>query len=500
MNKRDICKMGRRGFVGGLLASVALPAAAQGLERSLRPQLRKPGLGQARTPAAEAIVSAAGLSGNVRFAVADAASGKVLEGREAKQGAVPASVAKAVTALYALDVLGPDHRFETRILATGGITDGIIQGDLVLAGGGDPTLTTDGLATLAANLKAAGVRGVKGGFVVYDGALPRLWSIDRDQPDHVGYSPALGGIALNFNRVHFEWKKSGGSFAVTMDARTAKYRPDVAMARMRIEDRKSPIYTYKDAGRRDDWTVAKGALGQGGARWLPVRKPALYAADVFSTLARSQGIVLKPVEVRHQLPQGTIVARHQSGPLRGILQAMLKYSTNVTAEMVGMSASAKRLGHVRSLRASAQEMNVWAEAALGMERPAFVDHSGLGEDSRLSPSDMVQALVTAHRDKRLRPILKPIRMRDAKGRPVREHPLKVDAKTGTLNFVSCLAGYLTTPKGRVLAFAMFTADEAVRRKITRAERERPPGGRAWNRRSRALQQDLLERWGQVYAA
>jgi D-alanyl-D-alanine carboxypeptidase/D-alanyl-D-alanine-endopeptidase (penicillin-binding protein 4) len=232
---------------------------------------------------------------------------------------------------------------------------------------------------------------------------------------------------------------------------------------------------------------------------LPVRKPALYAADVFSTLARSQGIVLKPAEISRTLPEGQVMATLRSGPLRKILQDMLKYSTNITAEMVGMSASLQRLGHVRSIRASADEMSLWARDVLGMDNPAFVDHSGLGDQSRISPYDMVQALVTAHRDKRLRPILKPVRLRDAKGRPTKTHPLKVDAKTGTLNFVSCLAGYITTPKGRVLAFATFTSNEAVRSTLSRAERERPPGGRTWARRSRSLQQDLLERWGQVYA-
>ena len=126
--------------------------------------------------------------------VADAKTGLRLEGYRSAVGAPPASVAKALTALYALDVLGAEHRFQTRLMASAPVKDGILQGDLVLVGGGDPTLNTDGLAALAAQLKTAGIREVRGEFQVYEGALPFVQTIDPGQPDHVGYSPAISGI------------------------------------------------------------------------------------------------------------------------------------------------------------------------------------------------------------------------------------------------------------------------------------------------------------------
>ena len=68
------------------------------------------------------------------------------------------------------------------------------------------------------------------------------------------------------------------------------------------------------------------------------------------------------------------------------------------------------------------------------------------------------------------------------------------AKTGTLNFVSSLAGFVTVPGGRDLAFAIFTADTARRDAIPPAERERPPGSKSWARRSRRLQKQLIREW------
>ena len=177
------------------------------------------------------------------------------------------------------------------------MTNGEIDGDLILLGGGDPTLDSDALGELAAALKARGVRGVKGKFRVHSGALPFVKKIDPEQFDHVSYNPSVSGLNLNFNRVHFEWKRAATGYEVTMDARARKFRPQVASARMRIVERQTPVYTYKNGKGVDEWTVARRALGKGGARWLPVRNPSLYAGEVFQTLARSHGIVLRePIE------------------------------------------------------------------------------------------------------------------------------------------------------------------------------------------------------------
>ena len=466
-------------------------------EASLRPVLRGDDLFKKAVPGAAEIVRAQKLSGDLAYALADARTGAWLECENERLATPPASVTKAVTALYALEALGGSHRFETLLGATGGIVDGVVQGDLLLIGGGDPTLDTDALAEMAASLKAAGVRSVKGGFQVYEAHLPVQRHIDPAQPDQVGYNPAVTGLALNYNRVHFEWKRSNGTYVVTMDGRSEKYRPDVTMATMRIEDRKTPIYTYRDAGGKDQWTVAKGALGKGGARWLPVRRPGLYAGEVFQTMAGAHGIRLKRPEVIDTLPAHEVCVRHESGALRGILQDMLKYSNNLTAEMVGLAASQSRLGRVADLRASAAEMNRWATGALRMKQPALVDHSGLGDDSRLTALDMTRALL-AVRETDFRQILKRFGFRDEKGRPVSEQAIAVDAKTGTLNFVSTLAGYITGADGREMAFAIFIADQDARARITREEREGPPGGQTWNRKAKRVQQALIERWDALY--
>jgi D-alanyl-D-alanine carboxypeptidase/D-alanyl-D-alanine-endopeptidase (penicillin-binding protein 4) len=406
---------------------------------------------------------------------------------------------KAVTALYALDALGDDHRFSTRALAAGPVDGGRLQGDLILAGSGDPTLQTNALAELAERVKAAGIVEVTGELRVWDGALPRIDRIDAGQPDHVGYNPAISGLNLNFNRVHFEWRRAGGGWDVSMDARSDRYRPAVSVARMQVVSRAAPVYTYADAGDVDEWTVAAGALGGGGSRWLPVREPALYAGEVFRTFLRAQGITTGGLSRAGVLPAGTTaLAAVRSDGLRPLLADMLDYSTNITAESVGLAASAALGPRPDSLSASAGRMADWFAAGIGGRRPDFVDHSGLGDRSRLSPSDMVRALVTLGPPARLGNLLEDIPLRDESYRVVPDHPARVQAKTGTLNFVSGLAGHVRPFGGRDLAFAIFAADLPRRAAVPRAQRDRPAGAAAWARRARILQHRLIDRWSTLY--
>jgi len=163
----------------------------------------------------------------------------------------------------------------------------------------------------------------------------------------------------------------------------------------------------------------------------------------------------------------------------------------MTAEVLGLTAS----GAV-SLAASARQMSDWAAARYGLQA-RLVDHSGLGSGSRISAADMVKALLAARRGV-LPGILREVGMRDAKGQVIKGHPVKVRAKTGTLNFVSALAGYVLPPSGRDLVFAVFCADEARRDALPMAEREQPPGGADWVRRARVLQGQLVSRWTTLY--
>ena len=483
--------LNRRAILIGLLAT-ALPVWAEAPLTSQRPLRRGQKVRAPQADVAE-LLAEAKLGGIVAYVVANAATGGVIESNGADLPVPPASVAKAVTALFALEKLGPLHRFTTRVLATGPVVAGVVQGDLVLAGGGDPTLDTDRLGDLVARL---GIKGVTGRFLVWDGALPAVAEIDADQPEYVGYNASISGLNLNFNRVNFEWRRSAGDYRLTMDARGDRFVPLVDMASVRLADREQPLFAFEGGAGRDDWSVARGALGKDGSRWLPVRHPGLYAGDVCRTLAAAHGVVLPRAEVVAVLPAATLLVQDQSADLETILRNMLKFSTNLTAEVVGLAASG-----LPTLAASGAAMTAWGKDTLGMTSH-FVDHSGLGSASVTSAGDLVRVLVAAKGLKHghlLRGILRDVAMRDAAGKDIPDHPVQVRAKSGTLNFVSGLAGFIQPPGGTELVFAVVCADTARRDALPVEQRELPDGGKAWVKRARRLQGRLIARWAGLYA-
>lgn len=498
--------LSRRGVLLGLAGVLALPGhptQARAPARSLFPLPRpaEPGAVAApRAPATQSIeqlLARANLGGVTGFVALDALTGELIEAHQPEAAVPPASVAKAPTALYALRGLGLEHRFVTRLRARGGaIAGGVLQGDLVLEGGGDPTLQTEHLAALAQALVAQGLRRVEGRFLVDDGALPRIAAIDPGQPPQAGYSPAVGGMNLNFNRVHFAWNTVAGGAQLSLDARSAVEVPPVSVIRIAAADRAQPVYTHAIDAGRESWTVARPALGREGSRWLPVRQPALYAGDVLRALLAARGCTVPAPQVS-AAAGGAVLAEHRSEAMPQMMREMLRFSTNIVAECAGLSASL-RGGAVADLAGSAARMNGWLAGELGVAGLRFADHSGLSDASRVTALGMARFFVAARRDGLLPDLLRAHPMRDGQGREMANHPVAVRAKTGTLNFVSGLGGYAQAGGGREIAFAIFSADLPRRAAIPEADRDRPPGAQAWAGRARALQQGLIERWAALH--
>ncbi|WEF22973.1 D-alanyl-D-alanine carboxypeptidase/D-alanyl-D-alanine-endopeptidase [Paracoccus sp. S3-43] len=451
--------MRRRALLAGL---AALPTASWG-----RPPA-KPAFSAGR------LVAVADLPGIVAYAWLDAAGGVLADAALAAAPMMPASTLKAVTALYALDRLGRDRRFTTRVIRAGDM--------LVLAGGGDPVLSTDDLARLAGDLAATG-QPAPARFAVWGGALPQIPEIAPGQADHLAYNPALSGMILNFNRVHLGWRQGGTQ--LSLEARAASHSPRAYTITAAPADQSDP-FAWRQDGSRESWTVARSAMARPGSRWLPVRKPELYAGDVFQTLCRAKGLVLPAPEVIHDLPVGEVLASHESPPMEQILRGMLRFSTNLTAEVVGLHASG-----AADPAGSARAMQDWLTAQGQGADFTLADHSGLSPDSRVTAQGMARLLAGPGLAVGLPGLLKANPLDEDLG-PDPAQTARIRAKTGTLNFVSNLAGYLDRADGGQSAFAILTADPA--RQAATAGQELPPGVLAWTRDAKRLQRDMLTIW------
>ncbi|MEM6489149.1 MAG: D-alanyl-D-alanine carboxypeptidase [Pseudomonadota bacterium] len=480
-------------------------------------------------PPTRALLDRARLTGVTGWLVVDIDTGAVVDAYRPGQRFVPASVAKLPTAAYALDRLGPDHRFVTRLAARGSFSGGTLQGDLVLAGGGDPEFDSDALAALIDRVARIGLTRVTGRLLADPGPWPEIPSIEPNQPADASYNPGVAGLSLNFNRVRVEWPGRGAAPVVV--AHAARSRPPTAAIRVEpVAPAAAPLVAADDT-QGERWLLDARSLRRPGARWLPVRQPGAYVADVARGLMENRGIAPRAVAVA---PGSGVGARslgeHRSRPLSGILARMLYHSTNVSAELVGLAAAAAepqgafaralapasgvqvtaRAGGTRLadnvrgvLPLSAQSLNAWAARRAGFAAgdPGFAltNHSGLSVASRLSPErtvDLLRALAGPRRagDDPLLPggvaqLLRTYGVDLPEGTE-RLDRVRIAAKTGTMTFVRGLAGYVHTPGERRLAFAVFSNDLA-RRDGTRR------GARTWMARARTLERALLAAWIQM---
>lgn len=431
------------------------------------------------------------LTGDVGWLVVDIETGEVLAAHRANTPFAPASVAKLPTAAFVLDRLGRDFRFETRIAMTGAVRNEVLEGDLVLMGGGDPELDTDALLPLVLQAKDQGFRRIDGAFIADPGAIQGRPTISADQPVEAAYNPGVSGLNLNFNRARVKWSKAG----IRVSAKADRLDPEVPTIEvLRSAEPGQPVFQHELAETGERWQIAETALRRPGEVWLPVKDPSTYAAQVFRDLAEVYGMSLPKARVE-TAAGARVIAVHQGRPMHRVLRSMLRFSTNLTAEAVGMAASG-----TNDLVPSAAAMNTWAAGVAGFPAgdPGFqlVNHSGLTTESRLSPRRTVDLLVAlAQREGGTHPRLPGQVAGLLKRHNVAVESDKLDykrlsvvAKTGTMNFIRGLAGYVATPGERKLAFAIFSNHLELREQT----RNRRHGG--WLRRARALERALVRNW------
>ncbi len=456
------------------------------------------------------IIAAAGFRADqVGYLLRDLDSGAVVAAHNADELFMPASVAKLPTAVAALEVLGGRHRFVTRVVGTTAGRDGVLPGDLVLVGGGDPLLGPDGLLALCRQLHDRGVRRITGRLLYDATRYPARPAIASDQPADARYNPGVASLSLDFNRLRVVWRP--GAEGRGWQAESLPPLPAVAFEPAEEPLPDGQVWAPQAGGARTLWRRNPDAPAE-GRTWLPMKDPARATAQVFRRLCRQVGVMLPAPRPGRQPAAARVLARHASPPLTAIVQAMLKYSNNLVAELVGQATSRALRGEGLPLPASAAAVGDWWRGRLpDVAWTGFApgNHSGLNAAGRASPAQIVAMLVHAHDRRYAAPggsvrglvdLLPAAGWGGGLGRRL-ETPavaLRIWAKTGTMHYASGLAGYLSTRSGRRLAFAVFENDRAARRAYDERANERAPAVRAavaaWRRRAKALEARLLRHW------
>jgi len=414
--------------------------------------------------------------------------GDTLFRHNATQAFAPASNAKLLTSLAALDRLGPDYRFRTYLLSDGAVRNGVLEGDLVLFGTGDPGFSqrfhrsrTGAFEELAQALADRGIRRIRGDLVADASFLPGPlrppgWD-PEDLDDH--FAPGISALSFNENVVSFRLEP-GAWAGAPPEVHTI---PDgaglpVVNRGVTVEGRPSPPVSLTRESPLDPFVVS-GEIQRGGRdvwRAMTVQRPAYFTGTIFQGVLAEAGITvegdIRLVEEpsRSLLPPSALVApaagrsgprvlaSWTSPPLLDYLEVVNKNSNNLFAELVFRTLGRDRSGTgvaaegARAVRESLEAMEVDVR---GLDQ---LDGSGLSEGNRVAPGTLV-GLLTAAQDEpwwdafwstlpeagRPRELARMYRTAAAGN---------LRAKTGTIAQVSALSGVVRSAEGEPLAFSI----------------------------------------------
>jgi len=425
--------------------------------------------------------------------IVDLERNRVLFDRNANRLFLPASNAKLFTTALALMRLGPDYRFQTRVLAKGAPGDDGCVDALRLLGGGDPNLSgraipyrVDGVAgdplaaieDLAAQVVARGVRCVNGGVAGDDSSYvwepyPEGWSIDDSVWD---YGAAVSALGINDNTLSvtiLPGVEESDPARIILSPAFDYYQID---NRVRTGGAERKVFVDRPLGSHllHLWGLMP-LKDPGDKEELGIDDPALYAAGALRDALARRGVSIgSEARAFHLYPHqvadlkngpapdpdpGVELARRDSAPLVEDLRITDKVSQNLHAEMA-LRAVARARRHIGSREAGIAELEAFlGEAGIDRGSYTFSDGSGLSRRDMVTPAAVVRLLAyvyrSAARDQWLS--LLPVAGQDGTLQARFAAPPaagRIFAKTGSLAHVSALSGYARRRNGRMLAFSI----------------------------------------------
>ena len=384
---------------------------------------------------------------------------------------VPASVAKLAVVATAAEAVGWDYQFETTIRATGPISDGVLMGDLMVSGSGDPTIggrAGEDLSSWIAAVKAAGIRRIEGRIIGDDDPIeeprPQLaWAWDD-----LGYPSGVLFGALNYaeNRMTVTvtpGQSAGTPASLTVDAQAAA-RPLANLVVTGATGTTQLIWPEQRPGE-PLLTIAGSIPASATPARLAVAvgNPTIWFAQVLRSRLLAQGIEVSgeawdidDVRPPPDRTRAQLIFTHRSKPLRDIVQPLLKESINLYAESV-MRLNAAR-GQLptndAALEGFGKRLAAWGIPADSQRQ---VDGSGLSRRSTISAETVLAVLQRMHDASGSSPFVAALPIAGVDGTlsdRLKNTPAagNVRAKTGTMSNIRSLAGYAKTRDGETLAF------------------------------------------------
>ena len=411
---------------------------------------------------------------DVGLVVQDTVRGTTLFSLNGDHSLQPASNFKLLVGSASLDKLGTAFAFHTQVAAAGTVANGTLDGNLYLQGGGDLHLTAKDLDAAAAAVAAAGIKHVTGSVVgdarrYDDERYPDGWDLD-DLPYY--YATPVTALSIDENVGHIRMipgKAVGDPVGLDITAPSTVYAIDNRMTTGPATSRDTSNFLRPWDQPRTVVLTGTYPLGakESGDLSPALPDPAAYAVDVFAQALAAHGVTVDGAE----LPAGgatpagaTVLWAHASEPMPQLMADFWWPSDNIQAEIFLKELSVADGAATGNDRDGARDERAWL-TSIGVD-PSTVsisDGSGLSNYDRITPHDLVTILQHDWNGPNRNTVLEALPVagvvgslrRSFRGTPAEKN---VWAKTGSINHVRTISGFLRTAHHGAVTFSFMVND------------------------------------------
>ncbi|MDA3930291.1 MAG: D-alanyl-D-alanine carboxypeptidase/D-alanyl-D-alanine-endopeptidase [Prolixibacteraceae bacterium] len=413
----------------------------------------------------------------VSLCVSNTSTNEVLLDENADLTIIPASTLKLITSAAALEILGADFTFKTQLFLNGEVVDSTLYGNIIIKGGGDPTLGSaylfgankgNFLANWANTIKAIGIDSIHGNIIVdpsiySDQDVPQTW-IWEDLGNYFG--AAAQGISLYDNtfRIVFETDSNNGGDTKVIG--TEPYIPELELKNEVKASSKNRDNAYVYGSTFDNYRIVKGTLPMGREKFsikASIPNPSLLLAHEFR-----KALLVNNVNITGELLKSTysfsendsLLITWKSPQLHKIVKQLNYESVNLFAEHLCKHIGLKTYGEGTTNKGTKAIKEFWKNKGINTDFIFLADGSGLSRANAISSNTLVEVLNYMQNESSNSEYYKlsiPFTGMQGTQKYYFQHSFlkgKAQAKSGSMTRVRSFAGYMTTHKGTPISFAI----------------------------------------------
>jgi serine-type D-Ala-D-Ala carboxypeptidase/endopeptidase (penicillin-binding protein 4) len=407
------------------------------------------------------------------FAVLDVDSGRVVASLNAETPRSPASTMKLVTTFASLDLLGPAYTWHTDALIHGALEGGILKGDLVLKGGGDPYMTLERWWSFVHALRAKGLNEIRGDIVIDDTAfaLPAEDPGAFDGRPNRSYNVEPDALMVNFQSIEFRMAPNAATRSIDIVATPAPVNlaidNRIGFAAGRCSGAAARV-DFEVSSAQWDRAVFSGDLsGECLERTITrvMLKAPSYAFGTFVELWRESGGAFNGgMRIEATPPDAQPLLSFESLSLGEVIRLTNKYSNNLMARHLFLTIGEDRFGVPATPDKGSRAIADWSrERGLPLADLVIDNGSGLSRTERISALDMATMLRAAYHSRWAPEFIASLPLAGIDGtlraRMQTTAAGSVRLKTGHLDGVTAVAGYVTGASGKTYVLVSFINDE-----------------------------------------